>query len=269
MENETQYELALNEAINAAAAVGDFIIKRPFQLIYDLQHKLGSELVKPANLGSDKIIRERLGSKFPQYRFLSEEEAIDDQFGYSDTIWIIDPIDGTANYVRGHREVTTSIALVVDGEPVVAVVHAPFLEETYAAIRGRGATRNGQPIRVSETTELCRALIGAGLPRDNSETSYAIERVRRLAIECLDTRRSGSPTLDITSVATGQLDGYYESIFPWDIAAAGLIAMEAGAICGNLKMGAMCPLTVLQGGDYIVTTPGIFEQLYNLLRACV
>src|SRR5262249_30210299 len=146
------------------------------------------------------------------------------------------------------------------------VVHAPFLRETYTAIRGAGAFCNGQPIRVSRTTELRRALVGTGVPHDRSNVTPAIERVRRLVTECQDIRRAGSPPLDIAWVAAGRLDAHSESLAPWDVAAAGLIAREAGAVSGNLTQTVTNLPPMLRGEGFIVATPGIFAPLYELLR---
>ena len=188
MKNETELELALNEAVTAARRAGDLIVEWSRQAKYEVRQKQGSELVTTADLRSDELIRERLGSKFPQHRFLSEEVVVENKFDFSGPVWIIDPIDGTANYAHGHPYVSISIALALDGEPCVGVVHAPFLHETYAAILGAGATCNGHPVRVSEVSELRRALIGTGFPHDRSDVTQAIERVRRLVTECLDIR---------------------------------------------------------------------------------
>ena len=145
------------------------------------------------------------------------------------------------------------------------MVHAPFLQETYAAILGGGATCDGASIRVSDVTELSRSLVGTGFPHDRSDLSPAIERVRRLVTSCQDIRRSGSPALDISWVASGRLDAHSQST-PWDIAAAGLIATEAGAVRGNLLPSASSLPTSLRGEGFIVATPGIFASLCALLR---
>jgi myo-inositol-1(or 4)-monophosphatase len=255
MKNETELELALNEAVTAATQAGDLIVEWSHQAKYEVRQKQGAELVTTADLRSDELIREHLGSKFPQHRFLSEEVVVEDKFDFSGPVWIIDPIDGTANYAHGHPYVSISVALTLDGEPCVGVVHAPFLHETYAAILGAGATCNGRPVRVSEVLELRRALIGTGFPHDRSNVTPAIERVRRLVTECLDIRRAGSPALD----------AHTESLAPWDIAAAGLIATEAGAVRGNLWSAVSSLPPLLRGEGFIVSTPGIFEQLYKLL----
>ncbi|MGH9936939.1 MAG: inositol monophosphatase family protein [Blastocatellia bacterium] len=265
MKSETELRLALNEAIAAATRAGELIVAWSRQGAYEARQKQGTELVTTADLRSDEIIREHLGSKFPQHRFLSEEVAVEGKFDFSGSVWIIDPIDGTANYAHGHPYVSISVALAVDGEPCVGVVHAPFLHETYAAIRGTGATCNGRPIRVSDVSELRRALVGTGFPHDRSDVTPAIERVRRLVTECQDIRRAGSPALDIAWVAAGRLDAHSESLAPWDVAAAGLIATEAGAVRGNLSLPASSLPPALRGEGFIVATPAIFEPLYKLL----
>jgi len=153
----------------------------------------------------------------------------------------------------------------VDGEPQAAVVHAPFLGETYAAIRGQGATCNGHPIRVSQTRTLRRALVGTGFPHDRSDIAVSIERVRRLVSSCQDVRRAvlrprhllcrrRSPrcALRVTS--------------PWDVAAAGLIATEAGALRGNLRDAQSPWPQALRGEEFIAASPGLFEPLCGLLR---
>ena len=264
MKNEIELELALNEAVTAATRAGDLIVEWSRQAKYEVRQKQGAELVTTADLRSDALIREHLGSKFPQHRFLSEE-VVEDKFDFSGPVWIIDPIDGTANYTHGYPYVSISVALTLDGEPCVGVVHAPFLHETYAAILGAGATCNGHPVRVSGVSELRQALIGTGFPHDRSDVTSAIERVRRLVTECLDIRRAGSPALDIAWVAAGRLDAHAESLAPWDIAAAGLIATEAGAVRGNLWSAVSSMPPLLRGDGFIVATPGIFEQLYRLL----
>jgi myo-inositol-1(or 4)-monophosphatase len=267
MKSEIDLELALNEAVAAATRAGDLIVEWSSQATYEVRQKQGAELVTTADLRSDEIIREHLASKFPQHRFLSEEVAVSGQFDFSGPVWIIDPIDGTANYAHGHPYVGISVALTLDGAPCVGVVHAPFFHETYVAIRGAGAMCNGRPIRVSEVTELRRALVGTGFPHDRSNLAPEIERVRRLVTECLDIRRAGSPALDIAWVAAGRLDAHSESLAPWDVAAASLIATEAGAVRGNLLPEASSLPTALRGAGFIVATPGIFEQLYRLLSA--
>lgn len=119
MKNETELKRALNEAVNAALQAGDLIIEWSRQAAYEVRQKQGAELVTTADLRSDEIIREHLGSKFPQHRFFSEEVVAEENFDFSGPVWIIDPIDGTANYTHGHPYVSISVALTMDGDPCV------------------------------------------------------------------------------------------------------------------------------------------------------
>ena len=265
MLSETELKLALNEAVAAAKRAGRLIVAWSRNGTYEVRQKKGTEVVTTADLRSDEIIRRHLGSRFPLHRFFSEEVVVEGQFDFSGSVWIIDPIDGTANYAHGYPYVSVSIALAVDGEPYVGVVHAPFLRETYAAIRGAGAICNGRPIRVSDVSELRGALVGTGFPHDRSDVAPAIDRIHRLITECQDIRRAGSPALDIAWVAAGRLDAHSESLAPWDVAAAALIATEAGAVRGNLFQAESSLPPALRGEGFIIATPGIFEQLYKLL----
>ena len=265
MTNATELLVAHDEAVTAATRAGELIVAWSREQLYEVRHKHGSELVTTADLRSDEIIREHLASKFPGHRFLSEELPVEGAFDFTGPVWIIDPIDGTANYAHGHPYVSISVALAVDGEPCVGVVCAPFVNETYSAIRGSGATCNDRPIKVSNVTELRYALVGTGFPHDRSNVSHSVERVRRLVIGCQDIRRCGSPALDISWVAAGRLDAHCESLAPWDIAAAGLIATEAGAVRGNLSPGNESLPRDLRGEEFVVATPGIFESLCELL----
>ncbi len=259
-------QLALAEAVAATARAGEVIVDLAHRRAFEVYAKAGTELVTTADLRSDEVLRDHLRASFPHHRFLSEEVASPEKPDFAGPVWIVDPIDGTVNYVHGHPYVSISAALAVDGEPQAAVVHAPFLGETYAAIRGQGATCNGHPIRVSQTRTLRRALVGTGFPHDRSDIAVSIERVRRLVSSCQDVRRAGSPALDICYVAAGRLDAHCESLPPWDVAAAGLIATEAGALRGNLRDAQSPWPQALRGEEFIAASPGLFEPLCGLLR---
>ena len=246
-------------ALEAATRAGDAIVALSRDRSFEVRSKAGAEIVTSADLLSDQIIREHLTSRFPQHAV--EDRTTD----FAGPVWIVDPIDGTANYAHSHPFVAISIALAIDGEPCVGVVHAPFLGETYTATRGGGAWCNGRTISVSDVSDLRRALIGTGFPHIRDDLDGAMTRVRRLLTECQDIRRSGSPALDICWVAAGKLDAHTESLAPWDIAAAALIATEAGARRGNLVPGDKMLPPALRGEEFLVATPGIFDALRSCL----
>jgi myo-inositol-1(or 4)-monophosphatase len=174
--------------------------------------------------------------------------------------WLIDPIDGTTNYLYGLPGFAVSIAAEVDGAVSVGVVDSPLHHDVFAAARGRGATRNGAPIVASDKAELPTALIATGF-------SYEAGRRRRQAAvlaEVLprvrDIRRLGAASVDLCAVACGRVDAYYErGLGPWDLAAGGLIAAEAGATIGDLDGGPPSGVFVL------AAAPAIFEPLRELL----
>jgi myo-inositol-1(or 4)-monophosphatase len=264
---ETGLRVFLDAALEAATLAGDANVALSRDRSFEVRSKAGAEIVTSADLLSDQIIREHLGSRFPQHRFLSEEAVEERTTDFAGPAWIVDPIDGTTNYAHDHPFVSISIALAIDGEPCVGVVHAPFLGETYTATRGGGAWCNGRTIRVSEVSDLKRALIGTGFPHIRDDLDSAMTRVRRLLTACQDIRRSGSPALDICWVAAGKLDAHTESLAPWDIAAAALIATEAGARRGNLVPGNQALPPALRGDEFLIATPGIFDALRSLLTS--
>jgi myo-inositol-1(or 4)-monophosphatase len=230
------------------------------------RYKSQHELVSSADEMSERLILSAIERRFPGHSVLSEESAERTSAEASTgPLWIVDPIDGTANLAHGLDAVAIAIAYAEDGVVKAAVVHAPFRGETYAAARGAGARRNGRPIGVSDRKALREALIGTGFPHDRSDLGHLLRRLGNVLRSCQGVRRLGSPALDMCLVADGRLDGYYETVFPWDVAAAGLIAREAGAAFGHLTPVPPGTSPDLHGRDVVVATPGIFRALTELL----
>lgn len=246
------------ELIRAARAEGDFTHR----------YKHGVELVSSADEASDRFIRAEIERRYPGHAILSEEGEEAPSPDLTDgPLWVIDPIDGTVNFVHGQDCVAVAIAYAERGVVQIGVVCAPFRGETFSAIRGRGAWRNDVPIYVSDTTRLRDALIGTGFPHDRSDLSTLLPRLARVLRQCQDVRRLGSPALDICFVADGRLDGFYEgALAPWDVGAAGLIAREAGALWGHVDAVPAGTPPDLYGRDMLVTAPAIFDSLAALLR---
>jgi myo-inositol-1(or 4)-monophosphatase len=170
---------------------------------------------------------------------------------------VIDPIDGTTNYLYGHPGYGISIAAEVDGETAVGVVHDPIHGDRFAAIRGGEATRNGEPIRVSEETELASALIATGFAYTAPERVAQAELLVRLIGQIRDIRRMGAAAVDLCSVACGRVDGFYErGLNRWDLAAGALIARTAGATVGELD-----------DGTLVAAPPALYEPLTSALEA--
>jgi myo-inositol-1(or 4)-monophosphatase len=219
----------LEAALSAARRAGE-VLRAAFGTEHSITYKGEVDLLTEIDEQAERLIREELLGTFPTYGMLAEEGG--ELTGEEDVRWIVDPLDGTTNYAHQLPIFCVSIALEWSGEVILGVVHDPIGEETFVAERGRGATLNGGPIKVSDTDELIRALIATGFPYDRAEMPEALELFGRFAATTQGMRRLGSAALDLCYVASGRIDGYYErGIWPWDLAAGSVIVEEAG---GNL-----------------------------------
>lgn len=249
--------------LRLAQEAGDVISALRSQLSIDF--KGGHELVTQADVAADQLIRERIQQHFPDHAILSEELAPDtDQ--QAEHLWVIDPIDGTVNYAHQHPQVAISIAYFHNREAKLAVVHNPFLSETFHAQRGQGALLNDAQIHCAATSEMKRAIVATGFPYQKPDLAQLMQRLSLILGSCADVRRLGSAALDICWVACGRLDAYYETVKPWDSAAARLIALEAGAQCGHIHDIPDGENPELWSKDILVTVPALFDALQALLR---
>ncbi|PID42815.1 MAG: inositol monophosphatase [Gammaproteobacteria bacterium] len=253
--------------LNLAMQAGEIMSRERSHATLEHSYKNNEELVTNADIKVDQFISKQLKRNFPDHIIVSEEEnpdlarmAITDQ-----PMWIVDPIDGTVNYAHGQFHSAVSIAYVEQGEVKVGVVHCPFLNETFSAIKGVHSVMNHKPIHVSDTTALDKALIATGFPYHKEDTGMLTNRLSKVLANCQDIRRLGSAAMDICWVAMGRLDGYYESLKPWDFAAARLVAAEAGAVCGHFSAVPEGIPAELFGDDIIIANPHIYEPLRSLL----
>ncbi|WP_086827370.1 inositol monophosphatase family protein [Allokutzneria sp. NRRL B-24872] len=221
-----------------------------------------TDVVTAADKASEQLIRERLATLRPGEAILGEEGGADP--GAGRLLWVVDPIDGTVNYLYGLPWYAVSVAVQLDGVSVAAAVVEPASGRVWSAVRGGGATLDGQPLRASATNRLDLSLVGTGY-------AYAAERRARqadvsavLARHTRDLRRTGSAALDLCAVAAGWLDAYYEhGLGHWDWAGGSLIAEEAGALV-RFPDGTEDGL----GGDItLAAAPGIAAELADALRA--
>ncbi len=259
IDSQTLYDTALQLAQKA----GNAIAQQRHQL--DIQFKQGTELVTQADVAADQIIRDGILAHFPDHQILSEELAPDNPTD-CEHLWVIDPIDGTVNYAHLHPQVAISIAYYHQGKAQVAVVHNPFLNETFSAVNGRGAWLNQLPIQCATTQDMRRALIATGFPYDKHDIPQLIQRLQAVLTQCADIRRLGSAALDICWVACGRLDAYYETVKPWDFAAAQLIAREAGVQFGHIHALPEGVNPQLCGENIILAVPALFSPLQQLLQ---
>jgi myo-inositol-1(or 4)-monophosphatase len=231
-------------------------------------YKQQTELVTHADVMADEMIIGAIREQFPNHRILSEETMPDlSQANELDTpLWIIDPIDGTVNYAYGHPQVAVSIAYAEKGRVQVGVVHAPFSQETFRAVLDQGATLNGEAIHHSGATVPRQSLFATGFPYTKDALEPLVNRLNAMIHQCRDLRRIGSAALDICWVACGRLDIYYESVSPWDFAAARLIALESGATAGHFSEVPDGMPVDLWGQDILISAPAIWEPVQQILR---
>ncbi len=218
------------------------------------------DIVTEADRACEELIRRRLLGARPDDAFVGEEG--DDIVGSSGVSWVVDPIDGTVNYLYGLPHYAVSIAAARDGEVVAGVVLGPALEIEYAATLGGGATRNGVPIRVRATPPLDQALVSTGFSYETDIRTRQADAIARMLPQVRDIRRQGSCALDLCAVAAGQSDGYVEEgAYAWDHAAGGLIATEAGATFEVW--------TTVADRDLVVCAPAPgWTEFEALIRAC-
>ena len=217
-----------------------------------------TDMVTSMDRASEQHIVDGIRASRPDDAIVGEEGT--DDGGTSGVRWIIDPLDGTTNYLYALPAYAVSIAVEVDGEVVAGVVADPSHRETYAATVGGGATCNGKPISCSDETMLAHALVGTGFSYDADRRTRQGAVVARLLPRARDVRRMGAAALDLCWVACGRLDAFYEKgLQQWDLAAGTLIAREAGAEVGDLHGGPASTAFTL------ASTPFLFEELRAVL----
>nr|WP_237521052.1 MULTISPECIES: inositol monophosphatase family protein [Streptomyces] len=249
-------DLALEAARRAGALLRD---GRPADLGVAATKSSPIDVVTEMDIGAEKLITGFLSDRRPADGFLGEEGASAE--GTSGVRWVIDPLDGTVNYLYGLPTWAVSIAAERDGERVVGVVEAPMRRETFHAVLGSGAHLNGEPLRCRPTAPLDQALVSTGFNYVTEVRTHQAEVARRLIPRLRDIRRGGSAAIDLCDVAAGRLDGYFErGLHPWDLAAGDLIAREAGALTGGR------PGLPADGDLTVAATPGVFEPLQALLE---
>ena len=218
-----------------------------------------TDMVTEIDHAAEALIVAGIHAARPAAGVLGEEGV--SEAGSSGVRWVIDPIDGTTNYLYGLPGFGISIAAEVDGEVEVGVVAVPLHRETFTAVRGRGAFRNGNPIAASTETDLDRALVATGFAYDPGRRVRQAEVVTGLIAEVRDVRRIGAASVDLCSVGCGRVDAYFErGLQPWDHAAGALVASEGGARVGDLTGGPA-------GEDFVLAAPeALWEPLAERLR---
>ena len=251
----------LTIAVRAARRAGDLIVKSlPRLASIQVASKGRNDFVTDIDRLAEQEIVTTIRRAYPDHGFLAEESG---RSGQGEFVWIIDPLDGTTNFVHGFPTFAVSIALEHRGRLEQAVVYDPMRQELFTASRGTGALLDGRRIRVSNLRGLEGALIGTGFPyRENARwlDSY-LEMLRVVMSAAAGIRRPGSAALDLSYVAAGRLDGFWEiGLNPWDTAAGSLLIIEAGGLIGTLT-GA----EYKQGGNIIAGSPKVYAALVECL----
>lgn len=250
----------LDLAQRAARAAGQVLVERFRGPAAGVDAKsTPTDLVSDADRASELLLVEMIAAERPDDGILSEEGS--NATSSSGVRWVIDPLDGTVNYLFGIPWWCVSIAAEDENGPAVGVVYDPVRDELFDAQRDNGARRDGRPIRVSDQADLSQALIGTGFAYDARARARQAEVVARVLPRARDIRRAGSAALDLVSLACGRLDGFYEAPMErWDKAAGELIVREAGGVVTELPP----PLETLSPG-VIAANPALHEELSALV----
>lgn len=265
--SEEQLDIIKEFTVSIALEAGSAIKNLQESDLVEIDYKgTSNNLVTTADLAADKIIVSAIKAKFPPHKILSEESSSDTNNLASGDLWVIDPIDGTTNFSYGSPFTAVSIAYLKDGVAQVGVVYAPFSDELFVGVIGKGSTLNGNRIKTRTTTNVSEALIATGFPYERDNIAEIGDRLTRLLEKCRDIRRFGASSLDICWVACGRLDAYYEDVKPWDMAAGALIAKESGASVSSYKENAeSLPPSLHATGFVTACTESLCNELLNVL----
>lgn len=250
----------LNIAISAARQAGEIIIRHIDQLDrIQITAKSQNDYYSEVDIKAEQTIIQAIHKAYPDHGIIAEESGSFNED--AECVWIIDPLDGTSNYLHGFPFYAISIAVQVKNRLEHAVIYDPSRHECFAATRGRGARLNDRRLRVSKQTQLSASMIGASLQSNTRGPS--LHTTQALLDQCASVRRSGSVALELAYVASGRLDGFFGfGLKPWDIAAGCLLIQEAGGLVSDQQGGD----DYLKHGDVIAGTPKVFKSLVQALH---
>ena len=263
----------LNIAVKAARRAGSIINRASLDTgALEISRKRQNDFVTQVDRAAEAAILEIIQRAYPDHGVLAEESGAQEGKGErkgtaSDYRWLIDPLDGTTNFIHGFPQYAVSIALEHKGVLTHGVVYDPEKNELFTASRGRGAYLNERRIRVSRLAKIEDALIGTGVQfRDVKGLNEYIAMFRAVVSNTSGIRRAGSAALDLAWLAAGRLDGFWEmGLQPWDMAAGALLVQEAGGIVGELNLSQEAGRGYLESGRILGGNPKVFDQLLKLL----
>ncbi len=261
----------LNVAVRAARRAGRIINRASLDLEQvKIARKQRNDFVTEVDHASEQAIIDTLLTAFPTHSILAEESGHSPGKGAAanareaDFVWVIDPLDGTTNFIHGMPQYCISIALMERGVITQGLVYDPNRDELFTATRGRGAFLNDRRIRVASRTRLEESLIGTGFPfRRIDDLDRYMSMLKAVMQKAAGLRRPGAAALDLAYVAAGRYDGFFElGLSPWDVAAGSLLVTEAGGLIGDFAG----EPEHLFGEEVVAGTPKVFAQMLSLLR---
>lgn len=257
----------LSVAVRAAILAGDVILNNLGRISKnDIGIKQESDFVTHVDRDSEQLIIKTIKKRFPHHSFLAEEsvkkfkpEKKRRYEPHGSYHWIIDPLDGTTNYIHGYPMFSISIALEYKKEIILGVILDPLRNELFTAEKGKGALLNGHPIKVSSVSELKNSLITTGFPfRKKEFLNIYLQTFKNILLKVSDLRRTGSAALDLAYLACGRCDGFFEiGLSTWDIAAGSIIIKEAGGIVTDFGGGE----DYLSTGNIVAAIPAIHREI--------
>ncbi len=254
----------LSTAVKAARRAGSIINRGARDLDrLTVTAKGPKDFVSEVDRAAEAAIVETLLKTYPDHAILAEEGTAKGDNSDAEYVWIIDPLDGTTNFLHGLPQYCVSIALQHKGQITQGVIYDPVHNDLFTASRGRGAFLNDHRMRVSRRQHLKDCLIGTGFPfRDGADLEAYIAMMRSMMAATAGLRRPGAAALDLAYVAAGYYDGFWEvGLNPWDVAAGSLLITEAGGLVGDLEG----ETQYLYGAEVIAANPRVFAQMVKLL----
>ncbi|HET8693459.1 MAG TPA: inositol monophosphatase family protein [Aquabacterium sp.] len=254
----------LNIAIKAARAAGAIINRASLDVErLTVSAKSHNDFVTDVDRAAEEAIIDTILEAYPGHGILAEESGRERGAKHSDYVWIIDPLDGTTNFIHGFPVYAVSIALAFRGQVQQAVVYDPSRNDLFYASKGKGAYMNDRRIRVSKRTRMLESLIGTGFPfRKGDNFQRYLKMFEDVMVQCAGVRRPGAASLDLCYVAAGFYDGFFETgLSPWDVAAGSLMITEAGGLVGNFTG----EPDYLYQREIVAGTPRIYGQLVKTL----
>ncbi|MDO5357527.1 MAG: inositol monophosphatase family protein [Conchiformibius sp.] len=253
----------LNTAFKAARKAGGIMLRAANNLdALKVDSKAFNDFVSDIDRSAEDIITRTLLEAYPDHRILTEESGVlgNAKSAYE---WVIDPLDGTTNYLHGHPQYAVSIALRHKGVLQEALVYAPERNDLYTASRGQGARLNDRRLRVSNRIELNYCLMGTGFPVvDQSMLDTYLAILKDILTQTAGARREGAASLDLCNLAAGRIDGFFEfNLKPWDIAAGALIVQEAGGIVTDMQGDE----SWLDTGNIVAANPKVLAQMLQII----